>query len=283
MGGTMKKKRILAIVLIIVMLFSCVAYGHSGRTDSQGGHRDNQNKSGLGYYHYHCGGYPAHLHPDGYCPYKSGNSSSGTTISKGGASASIAAGPSQNKIQLKRPVIEVGGYKSHIKVSWDKVNHAEKYSVYRATSKDGTYSKIATTTKLSYKDTTAKAGKRYYYKVKAFAEGKYKRSYYSKPVSGKRTAKIYVNQDCIYIPHGGTIAVPVYSNTNENITVTWWVDWLEVEWGEAYKDGSKWVNELQLTALEEYPEYAGDIDEICFSFSDEEENYICRVDICNQE
>lgn len=32
-------------------------YAHSGRTDSNEGHRDNKNKSELGNYHYHCGGY----------------------------------------------------------------------------------------------------------------------------------------------------------------------------------------------------------------------------------
>lgn len=47
---------------------------HSGRTDSNGGHHDYKNKSGLGSYHYHCGGYPAHLHENGVCPYSgSGN------------------------------------------------------------------------------------------------------------------------------------------------------------------------------------------------------------------
>jgi hypothetical protein len=43
---------------------------HSGRTDSNGGHKDNKNASGLGSYHYHCGGHPAHLHDGGVCPYK---------------------------------------------------------------------------------------------------------------------------------------------------------------------------------------------------------------------
>jgi hypothetical protein len=52
---------------------------HSGRTDGQGGHKDNKNKSGLGSYHYHCGGYPAHLHTNGQCPYKEISSSSTTT------------------------------------------------------------------------------------------------------------------------------------------------------------------------------------------------------------
>lgn len=29
---------------------------HSGRTDSSGGHHDNKNVRGLGFYHYHSGG-----------------------------------------------------------------------------------------------------------------------------------------------------------------------------------------------------------------------------------
>lgn len=45
------------------------AQAHSGRTDSHGGHKDNKNVSGLGSYHYHCGGNPAHLHENGTCPY----------------------------------------------------------------------------------------------------------------------------------------------------------------------------------------------------------------------
>lgn len=62
-------KRIACVSFLLIFLLCMVAYAHSGRTDSNGGHRDNKNKSGLGYYHYHCGGYPAHLHDKGYCPY----------------------------------------------------------------------------------------------------------------------------------------------------------------------------------------------------------------------
>ena len=46
-----------------------ITFAHSGRTDSDGGHRDNKNKRGLGNYYYHCGGHPAHLHTNGVCPY----------------------------------------------------------------------------------------------------------------------------------------------------------------------------------------------------------------------
>ena len=59
---------ILSICLSLSTSFS-MAGAHSGRTDAMGGHHDYQNKSGLGSYHYHCGGHPAHLHKNGQCPY----------------------------------------------------------------------------------------------------------------------------------------------------------------------------------------------------------------------
>lgn len=60
-----------------------VLFAHSGRTDSSGGHKDNKNISGLGSYHYHCGGYPAHLHKNGVCPYEASyDSTSSSTIEK---------------------------------------------------------------------------------------------------------------------------------------------------------------------------------------------------------
>lgn len=70
----MKKfSKIMISLLCIISLsvgLTATVYAHSGRTDSSGGHRDNRNVSGLGSYHYHCGGYPAHLHVSGYCPYR---------------------------------------------------------------------------------------------------------------------------------------------------------------------------------------------------------------------
>lgn len=66
----MKKKMILAFTIL-----SLLAYGHSGRTDGSGGHKDNKNKSGLGSYHYHHG-YSAHLHDGGVCPYETKSTTS---------------------------------------------------------------------------------------------------------------------------------------------------------------------------------------------------------------
>ena len=71
-----KKKSILVLLVFLTIISIGVSsYAHSGRTDSSGGHRDNKNKSGLGSYHYHCGGHPAHLHKNGVCPYSSSASS----------------------------------------------------------------------------------------------------------------------------------------------------------------------------------------------------------------
>ena len=62
-------KRLLALTFSFILLFSVSIYAHPGRTDAYGGHKDKNNVSGLGPYHYHCGGYPAHLHANGICPY----------------------------------------------------------------------------------------------------------------------------------------------------------------------------------------------------------------------
>ena len=59
----------ICLVLVIISSTSNIMMAHSGRTDANGGHRDNKNASGLGPYHYHCGGNPPHLHSAGICPY----------------------------------------------------------------------------------------------------------------------------------------------------------------------------------------------------------------------
>ncbi len=63
-------RKLVACLLCSAMIFSGVnTSAHSGRTDASGGHHDYKNASGLGSYHYHCGGHPAHLHRNGVCPY----------------------------------------------------------------------------------------------------------------------------------------------------------------------------------------------------------------------
>lgn len=96
------KKAIRSAFISILMILMCstvfeysgvlplrTAEAHSGRTDAQGGHHDYKNASGLGSYHYHCGGHPAHLHPNGVCPYS--GSASGSGSSSGSSSSSRPA------------------------------------------------------------------------------------------------------------------------------------------------------------------------------------------------
>ena len=56
-------------------------------------------------------------------------------------------------------------------MKWDAVERADYYIVYRATSKNGTYKKYATTTKTAYTNTSVTKGKTYFYKVRAIKKG----------------------------------------------------------------------------------------------------------------
>ena len=57
-------------------------------------------------------------------------------------------------------------------ISWKALEGADGYIIYRSTSKNGTYKKIATITdasQLSYVNKKLTTGKTYYYQVKAYA------------------------------------------------------------------------------------------------------------------
>lgn len=57
-----------------------------------------------------------------------------------------------------------------VQIRWEEVDGAVKYRVYRSDTKDGDYTTLTTTTETAVTDTSAQAGKTYYYKVKAIAE-----------------------------------------------------------------------------------------------------------------
>ncbi len=107
--GRLKKSKIILVILLILLLSSTlypisesaiVSNAHSGRTDSAGGHKDNKNKSGLGSYHYHCGGNPPHLHDGGVCPYGNNNSVPSETTKSNNEKASITL-PKADTITIK--------------------------------------------------------------------------------------------------------------------------------------------------------------------------------------
>ena len=119
------RKRIFSILTIcmVIMSMSLSAFAHSGRTDSSGGHKDNKNKSGLGGYHYHCGGYPAHLHNGGVCPYTGGGSSSYSSTPKTVYATSITAKNVPSKINAgDTATLEASVYPSNAEdktISWE--------------------------------------------------------------------------------------------------------------------------------------------------------------------
>lgn len=78
----------------------------------------------------------------------------------------------EHRIKCSFPPIVSGGNvasSGKIKLSWETVNGADSYKIYRADSKNGTYKLMKTTSSTSYVNTSATAGKTYYYKVKAVA------------------------------------------------------------------------------------------------------------------
>ena len=73
---------------------------------------------------------------------------------------------------LARPVVTASNVAKtgKVRLTWEAVEGAVEYKVYRATEKDGKYSLMFTTEGTSYTNTKAEAGVTYYYKVVAVAK-----------------------------------------------------------------------------------------------------------------
>ena len=70
-------------------------------------------------------------------------------------------------------------------IKWNAVANASQYEVYRATTKNGTYTLLGTTTATNYTDNKAGSGYTYYYKVRAISKVKSTaNSVFSVPVAG---------------------------------------------------------------------------------------------------
>lgn len=80
---------------------------------------------------------------------------------------------SPSDVKLAPPVVTASNVASSgkIKLTWNAVGGAAKYRVYRSTSQNGTYTLMKTTDTTSYVNTTAVAGTKYYYKVRAITSG----------------------------------------------------------------------------------------------------------------
>ena len=129
MKYNLKKVLTIGAIIGVIIAMPEQCFAHSGRTDSNGGHKDKQNKSGLGSYHYHCGGYPAHLHDNGVCTYSSSssnnsssksssNKTSTSTSDKSSGESTITTSPSMDtqKLIMQATDIEINNNITNMRV-----------------------------------------------------------------------------------------------------------------------------------------------------------------------
>lgn len=73
-------------------------------------------------------------------------------------------------VQVAVPVIsKMSATVQGIHVYWNKVSGAASYTLFRATSRNGAYTKLVSTSATNYTDTGVKSGTTYFYKVCANA------------------------------------------------------------------------------------------------------------------
>jgi len=162
----------------------------------------------------------------------------------------------------------------YIQIKWSKVSNADGYQIYRATSKKGTYKRIATvkSSKRTYNDKSAKVGKRYYYKVRAFVKSNGEKRYgkFSSKKSGKIVEVIAAFDENNDIRFSGKIVAGTYTlkykNVNESYT--------EVCTVKVDSDPQKGVTTLIPQNV--MPEGMND-----FALFDSKENKICKVSLEN--
>ena len=107
------------------------------------------------------------------------------------------------------PVVRIGNSASSGKpmLTWNAVEGATSYRIYRSTSKGSGYSLLGTTTATSYTNTGAKAGMTYYYRVKAVNDAGL--SPYSNIVSGKVVVTPKPSAPVVKIGHSATSGKPM--------------------------------------------------------------------------
>lgn len=72
-----------------------------------------------------------------------------------------------SKLQAPKITISTVASSGKVKINWKKVDGASNYKVYQSSSKNGKYSLVKTVSKTNWTNSSAKAGKKYYYYVKA--------------------------------------------------------------------------------------------------------------------
>ncbi|MEE0830014.1 MAG: glycoside hydrolase family 2 TIM barrel-domain containing protein [Longicatena sp.] len=71
-------------------------------------------------------------------------------------------------VETLRPTVTLKAATKAVKVTWNKMEGVTHYQVYRATSEDGKYTKLITTTETSYTAKSLSSGKKYFFKVRGY-------------------------------------------------------------------------------------------------------------------
>ena len=97
-------------------------------------------------------------------------------------------------------------------MSWDKASYASGYRVYRSSSKDGTYKRVAElsgSTNTKFTDKNVSPGKTYYYKVRAYRKVGSSRDY------GSYSTKLKASTKC------NTPVITVSSIKTGKVKISW--------------------------------------------------------------
>ncbi|MBE6741513.1 MAG: hypothetical protein E7570_04330 [Ruminococcaceae bacterium] len=157
-----------------------------------------------------------------------------------------------------------------ITVKWNKAKSAKKYYVYRSTSKDKNFKRIAIVKNPKYTSANLKKNTRYYFKVKSVS-GK-KKSKYSTTVSAKthktyskeKLKKAYGAKVQSYLKKYGEPKTKLYSNDAYNDFTSYYVDGVSVVTHKDFNnDGIPelvicYSKDLKFTEEEDYYYYCED-------------------------
>ena len=128
---------------------------------------------------------------------------------------------------------------SKIKVTWEKIGGLDGYIVYRAASKNGTYSKAFTTTKSSYINTGRTTGKYYFYKVRGY-----------KKIDGKTVYTKYSPVTATYARPNKVKINEVYGNEKGILYVT--LDWAKTDGATDYEQQVNWKKNGSWSGWKDY-------------------------------
>lgn len=114
---------------------------------------------------------------------------SASKVVDGVSYSSSVSSSAKGRTRIEAPVIQITQkYKKNI-LTWNEVPNVQVYRVFRATSKNGTYTAIATVSEPTYTDTGRDMSKKYYYKVRGISQTGNK-AYYGIHSSVKSSKKV---------------------------------------------------------------------------------------------